>query len=387
MSESRVENIDRSNMVRAKLFAGDKGSFGRYVDLVIGDAPLWKLLRYELITMLVIPVPGALGIVLRQLFCPMLFGRVGRKPIFGRDIVIRNGDRITLGDNVVIDDHCLLDARGSGTEGIRIGDQVILNRGATVISKDGPIRIGAGSDIGSDVNITSQGGIEIGASVKIAGGCKIGGGILAPPPPEGQEGSTTPGETETDDMEQRRYTRGPVRIGDKATLFPDALILDGVVIGERALIGAGAVVSDSVPSASTYAPRQRALVLPHAPDSAESASDVARALPTSTNRSDPTNQNASSNREGGALGVFYEAVNELNETLAAENRLALSPDTRLMDGGLASIDLVNLVVAAETKLEQLGMRVDLVAASGLKPSPFRTLGTLAAYVDAAEADE
>ena len=112
---SRRNILDESNYVRERLFGGEKKPWRRYAELVIGETSLWKLLRYELIVMFVIPVPGALGLALRRLFCPMLFQSVGRSPIFGRDIVLRNAGKITLGDNVVLDDHCVLDARGAGS--------------------------------------------------------------------------------------------------------------------------------------------------------------------------------------------------------------------------------------------------------------------------------
>ncbi|MCG8467121.1 MAG: hypothetical protein MJB57_02795 [Gemmatimonadetes bacterium] len=377
MSQSRLKRLDSSNLVRDRLFAGDRGAFGRYRDLVVGDGSLWSLVRFELITTFVVPLPGALGIALRRIFCPALFGSVGRKPIFGRNIVIRNGAGIRLGDNVVIDDGCLVDARGAGPEGVAIGDGVILNRDAIVIAKSGSIRIGSGTDIGARAQVTSQGGVEIGESVSVAGGSKIGGGLLEPradgPSDDGGQPAATNGSRGPSLSSAKgydRFTRGPIRIGDRTTLFPNVLVLDGVEIGEQALIGAGSVVTNDVPAASTYAPRQRGIVLSHG----QTAAAAEEAAPISARP--PERQT-----DGGALDIVYDAVAELNETLSADHRLALSPDTRLVGGDLASIDLVNFVVAAEDRLEKLGVRVDLAAASTLDPSPLQTLGTLAAYVD------
>jgi acetyltransferase-like isoleucine patch superfamily enzyme len=68
--------------------------------------------------------------------------------VFGRNLTIRNAQNITLGDNVIIDDDCVLDARGAGPDGVVIGDRVIINRGASIQAKIGPIWIGEDSDIG-----------------------------------------------------------------------------------------------------------------------------------------------------------------------------------------------------------------------------------------------
>ena len=98
--------------------------------------------------------------------------------VFGRDLVIRNPQLISLGDNVIIDDDCVLDGRGAGPAGVEVGDRTILGRGVSVQAKTGPIRIGPDSDIGMHSVIHSQGGVEIGAAVGLSGGCKLSGGVF-----------------------------------------------------------------------------------------------------------------------------------------------------------------------------------------------------------------
>jgi acetyltransferase-like isoleucine patch superfamily enzyme len=61
---------------------------------------------------------------------------------------------------------------------VRIGDEVILNRGALIQAKVGSIRIGSHCDIGAETTIISQGGNVIEDMVAIGGGCKIGGGLI-----------------------------------------------------------------------------------------------------------------------------------------------------------------------------------------------------------------
>src|SRR5207248_7886472 len=135
----------------------------------------------------------------------------------GRSVVIRNPDRIVLGDRVVVDDYVVLDGRGGdGDAGLHIGDEVIINRGAVIQAKVGTIRIGSHCDIGADTMIISQGANVIEDMVSIGGGSKIGGGII-----QVQNGSATHGGGDPNDFAvrgQMRVSKGTVRIGAKTVL-------------------------------------------------------------------------------------------------------------------------------------------------------------------------
>ena len=50
-----------------------------------------------------------------------LLGACGRNVVFGQHVVLRHPHKIRIGDDVVIDDHCLLDAKGESNGGIAIG--------------------------------------------------------------------------------------------------------------------------------------------------------------------------------------------------------------------------------------------------------------------------
>ena len=62
-------------------------------------------------------VPGALGLALRKTLYPLLLGACGRGVVFGQNVVLRHPHKIRIGDNVVIDDNCLLDAKGDAQPG------------------------------------------------------------------------------------------------------------------------------------------------------------------------------------------------------------------------------------------------------------------------------
>jgi acyl carrier protein len=84
------------------------------------------------------------------------------------------------------------------------------------------------------------------------------------------------------------------------------------------------------------------------------------------------------------LQAIYGAVDELNDTLPAERKLAKTPETVLFGKGgkLDSLGLVNLIVATEQRIEEaFGVAVTLAdeRAMSQQHSPFRTIGSLADY--------
>jgi acetyltransferase-like isoleucine patch superfamily enzyme len=244
-----VQQLDEDDYLRSKLFAGDRSAVRRYADLVVGpDASYARLARYELVTTLAGRVSGALGLALRKVLYPSLFRRCGKGVVFGRDLVIRNAHLISIGDHVVVDDGCVIDGRGAGPAGVEIGDRVILGRGVSVQAKIGPIRIGADSDIGMHTVIHSQGGVEIGRAVVLGGGCKLSGGVFQTG--RGAAGAAHGG---MQGREQTRCTKGPIRIGDRCLVGFGSMFLDGVEIGEGSVVGAGSVMTRSVPPYSVAA--------------------------------------------------------------------------------------------------------------------------------------
>ena len=243
MTMHETQTLDADLFIRQKLFGSKKSSLATYRELVLGEnAGLLSLWRYELVTTLFGPVPGALGLLLRRLFYRRLLGRVGRGVVIGRSVVIRHPGRVHLGKRVVIDDYCLIDARGAGPEGIVIGDDVILNRGSTIQAKAGAIRIGSGTNVGAGSVIVSMGGVEIGQMVGIGGGCYISGGafrVEAADPDNARD--------------QQKYTTGPIRIDDKCWLGMRAIVLDGVHMGRGAILGAGSLLKMDLPCYSVAA--------------------------------------------------------------------------------------------------------------------------------------
>jgi len=220
-----------------QLFAPDKSASAKYAELVVGRPGWGALVGYELVVMLGQSCPGALGLALRKFLYPMLLGSCGRNVVFGQNVVLRHPHKIHIGSNVVVDDNCLLDAKGESNRGIRIGDGVFLGRNTILSCKNGDIELADGANIGFNCEIFSASRVTIGARTLLAAYAYVIGG---------DHDFSDPSVAVLD---QPRVSAG-VRIGEGVWIGAGAKILDGVTIGPRAVVGAAAVVREDVPDGS-----------------------------------------------------------------------------------------------------------------------------------------
>ena len=232
-------DIQMTDIPRAQdqLFDRRQSAREKYASLVVGQPGWAALIRHEAVTMLSQHVPGALGLVLRKTLYPLLLGACGRNVVFGQNVVLRHPHKIRIGDNVIIDDNCLVDAKGDSNRGITIGDGVFIGRNTILSCKNGDIDLGEGANIGFNCEIFSASAVSVGRDTLIAAYCYLIGGdhdFSDPSRPI---------------LAQARRSAG-VAVGAGAWLGAGAKILDGVHVGDRAIVGAGAVVRDAVPPAA-----------------------------------------------------------------------------------------------------------------------------------------
>ncbi len=207
-----------------------KSAFQKYQDTVLGKPGWAYFLKFELIMLLCSWLPGAFGYVLRKLLYPSLFGHVGRGVVFGQHLVLRHPHKISLGDHVVIDDHCVLDAKGCEGLDFQIGNQVILSRGCVLSAKQGKLRVGDHTNFGAHCLIYAVNELTIGCDTLFAAQCYVGGSMYYfdnPDIPPIQQGS---------------YAKG-VRIGDGCWLGANVKVMDGAQVGDGVILGTGAVVN------------------------------------------------------------------------------------------------------------------------------------------------
>jgi acetyltransferase-like isoleucine patch superfamily enzyme len=221
--------------LQAQLADASRSALRRYQDLAVGSRSWLRLAWYELLTLLVGPLPGALGLLLRQKLYPTLFARVGRNAIFGRSLTLRHPGRIEIGDDVAIDDYAVLDAKGGGDSGIRIGDGVMIGRGAVLSCKGGRIEIGAHANIAMHCLIQAAREVAIGENVLMAAFVYVVGG-----------GDHLSDRTDLPIIAQGQRARG-VRVGAGSWIGAGAVLLDGSEVGHDSIVGANAVVRGELP--------------------------------------------------------------------------------------------------------------------------------------------
>ena len=221
--------------LQEKLHDRTTSAFEKYRLMVTGEMSIWYFLKYELITFFLGFFPGALGLFLRKIFYPALFRSVGKGVIFGRNIIVRHPHKVVIGDNVILDEGCLIDAKGCTGKGIEIGNEVIVSRNSSLVGKYGSIRIGDRANIGTNGLFGSMGHVEIGENTLFAANCYVGGGMYRMD------------RIDVPVVKQGSYTRGPVKIGDGCWLGAGSVVIDGITLGRDVILGAGAVATKDLP--------------------------------------------------------------------------------------------------------------------------------------------
>jgi len=212
--------------------------FRHYRDLCYGDTSVGHVLRAELLTAIFGSMPGAVGIFLRGKLYRGLFATAGNKILIGRNVTFRHFRKIRLGNNVIIDDNAVIDAKGTANRGITIGDNVFVGRGTIVYCKNGDICLEENVSL-SNCTVFSSNSLRIGRGTVIgAYSYLLSGGeydYTLDMPFADQNGMGTEGE---------------LVIGNNCWLGARVTVLDASCIGDHCVIGAGAVVTTSIASNS-----------------------------------------------------------------------------------------------------------------------------------------
>ena len=223
--------------IQDSITGNKKSKLQRYQELVIGSEKISDLIKYELIVLFTSWVPGALGIFLRSKLYPLLLGKSGRGAVFGTNIVLRHPNKIFLGDNVIIDDNVMIDAKGSGNQGIFLEDEVFLGRNTILSCKGGDIYLRERVNLGFNCEIFTSCKVDIGKDTLVAAySYFVGGGsykldnlaipINQQPDFEGAKG---------------------IKLEGNNWIGAHCVILDGVEMGEGSVVAAGAVLNKPIP--------------------------------------------------------------------------------------------------------------------------------------------
>jgi len=226
--------------IQKEIFARDKSKIAKYINLFVGKKGFFSLFKYELITILFQNMPGALGIFFRNLFYPFLFKKVGKGVSFGRSITLRHPYKISIEDDVVIDDFCVLDAKGLNNKGIRIGKNIFIGRGSILSCKNGDIILEKNVVVGFNSEIFSGSRVFVGENTLISAYVYIIGG--------GHDYSRV----DVPILEQEKPSHG-IKIEKNCWIGAGAKIFDNVTVGKDTIIAAGSVVTKNLPAFSIAA--------------------------------------------------------------------------------------------------------------------------------------
>jgi acetyltransferase-like isoleucine patch superfamily enzyme len=155
--------------------------------------------------------------------------------VFGRSLTLRHPGKIALGDNVVIDDYAVLDAKGNRENRMEIGNNVIIGRSSVISCKNGDLFIGDNTNIAMNCFIQSGKLVTIGKNVLFAAYCYVIGG-----------GDHETDRTDIPIIAQGQVVRG-ITIEDNCWIGAGVKVQDGTLVGRDSIIGSGAVVTKDIP--------------------------------------------------------------------------------------------------------------------------------------------
>jgi len=205
---------------------------------MVGQRSIARTLYYEFCSWLA-PLPGAVGLGLRKVFWPRLFGSCGSGVLFGSNGLLRHPGRIHLGDNVVVSEGVILDGRNVNDErAIVIADEVMLANNVSINCKGGTVHVGARTGIGAQTIIHSIDAcpVTIGEDAIIGPQCYIVGG-----------GSYNMDRLDVPIAKQGIKPDGGCQIEDNVWVGANASIMGGVTLASGGVVAAGAVVTRSIP--------------------------------------------------------------------------------------------------------------------------------------------
>jgi Acetyltransferase (isoleucine patch superfamily) len=179
-----------------------------------------------------------LMMVIRGIYHKLLFNKSYGFVFIGKRVTIRSHKKIICGSGLSIEDNCFIDALSKN--GMVIGNNFSLGRNS-VIECTGVIReLGEGIIIGNDVGIAANAFISVRGPVSIGDKTIFGPGVKIFAENHKFHALDIP-------IYLQGATRKGIKIGEDCWIGANAVILDGVRIGNKVIVAAGAVVNKDVP--------------------------------------------------------------------------------------------------------------------------------------------
>jgi len=213
---------------------GQRANFWNYVQRATGERSLGRFVWQGAILTLMYRLPTIGATVLRGIVYRAVLGGIGSSCLIEEDVRFHVPKRISLGSRVFIGQYSYLDGQ---TSFLRLGNDVHLARFCTLRAGERGITVHDGAGINTRSFVDGNGGVEIGPNCLLSPGVQVLSGnhvIDDPDVPIRFQGTAY----------------GKVTIGKDCWLGTNVIILPGVTVGRGAVVGAGAVVTKSIPEFS-----------------------------------------------------------------------------------------------------------------------------------------
>lgn len=179
------------------------------------------------------------NMLIRGIFSKPLYKKAGGKLFIGRHTDIRCKKKIAFLGSATIEDYVKIDALSKG--GVTIGQNFSIGRGS-IIECTGVLR-----ELGDELVIGENVGIAANAFIAVRGRVEIGDDTIFGPNVSIHAENHVFDNKDTPIRLQGSSRKG-VKIGKDCWIGSKAVILDGVTIGDHAIVAAGAVVNKDVPA-------------------------------------------------------------------------------------------------------------------------------------------
>jgi acetyltransferase-like isoleucine patch superfamily enzyme len=235
-SEAKVDLLDRMDEQQyqtATMKGGFRQNLARYVQRVTGGGGWLRFLWQGTVLTLLSPLPTVGAAVIRGRAYRAVLGSMGPGCYVEQSVRLLVPRRIFLGRRVMIGEGCFLDANTA--EGrIELQDDVWVSRGSLIVAGRAEVVVGPATYVGHRCLMYGHAGIRIGRDVLLANDVQLicGNHTFA----------------RRDVPIRAQPTEGkPIVVEDDVWLGASAIVLGGVTIGHGTVVGAGSVVTRSLP--------------------------------------------------------------------------------------------------------------------------------------------